>query len=55
MKRVLIDKRLAKTSKPEKKAMRALGIATRRLAFIGVPVLGWTRANIGGIMWVRAM
>ncbi|CAN8287496.1 unnamed protein product [Cochlearia groenlandica] len=55
MKRVLIDKRLAKTSKPEKKAMKVLGIHTSRLAFIGVPVLGWTRAKTGGIIWVCAI
>jgi hypothetical protein len=53
--RVLTDNKLAKTSRLEKKAMRALEMVIRSVAFIGVPVFGWTRANHGGIMWARAI
>jgi hypothetical protein len=53
--RVLTDKKITKTSRLEKKAMRALEMVIRSVAFIGVLVFGWTRANHGGIMWARAI
>ncbi|MCI28330.1 hypothetical protein A2U01_0049530, partial [Trifolium medium] len=54
MKSTLTDNKLDSTSKLVKKAMKALEIVIKSVAFIGVPVFGCTRANQGGIMCERA-
>jgi len=48
---VLGENTLDNTSKLEKNVALALSMAIKIEALIGVPVLGWTRANQGGIMW----
>uniref|UniRef100_J3KXJ2 Uncharacterized protein n=1 Tax=Oryza brachyantha TaxID=4533 RepID=J3KXJ2_ORYBR len=55
MKSVLTERRLESTSRLENKPMQAPAAAISTVACTGVPVLGCTSANTGGMMWLRAM
>lgn len=55
MKRVEMESKSDRIASFVKKAMAAVATSIAMVALMGVPVLGSTLANQGGIIWVRAM